>query len=283
MAPPSYNELGSQARALFSKHYHLGQIKLDVITKTPTGLEFTCAGLSNRETGRVLGHLESKHNVKEWGLTFKEKWTTDNQISTEITVADKMMEGLKLGAVGSFTPQAGKKRGTVSASMKGGYFNVGSEVELDQNGPLINATGVVGSRGFLVGAQCSFDPNQKKFTKTNVSLAYLAEDFQLHTNINQKTDFSGSVYQKVNDSLQSGVSFGWSSKSNETQLAVGCIYKIDDSSSWKAKISNNSQICLGFVHKLRPGILVALSSMVDAKNLNDGGHKLGLGIELNAS
>lgn len=50
---------------------------------------------------------------------------------------------------------------------------------------------------------------------------------------NQKTDFSGSVYQKVNDSLQSGVSFGWSSKSNETQLAVGCVYKIDDSSSWK--------------------------------------------------
>lgn len=125
-------------------HPDLGQIKLDVITKTPTGLEFTCAGLSNRETGRVLGHLESKHNVKEWGLTFKEKWTTDNQISTEITVADKMMEGLKLGAVGSFTPQAGKKRGTVSACMKGGYFNVGSEVELDQNGPLINATGVVG-------------------------------------------------------------------------------------------------------------------------------------------
>lgn len=57
----------------------------------------------------------------------------------------------------------------------------------------------------------------------------------------QRTDFTASVYQKVNESLQSGVTFGWSTASNETHLALGCMYKVDDSFSWKV-ISRSSLI-----------------------------------------
>lgn len=131
-------------RCTFSIFTDLGQIKLDVTTKTPTGVEFTCAGLHNQETGRILGHLESKHSIKEYGLSFTEKWTTDNQILSEITVTDKPIDGLKLGLVGAFSPQSAKKRGTLSASLKGGYFNAGTDVDVDQNGLLVNAAAVVG-------------------------------------------------------------------------------------------------------------------------------------------
>lgn len=67
----------------------------------------------------------------------------------------------------------------------------------------------------------------------------------------QKSDFTGSVYQKVNESLQSGVSFGWSVSNNETHLALGCIYKIDDSSSWKVNLESlTSYLTLSDWHAL---------------------------------
>lgn len=122
----------------------MGQVKLDVTSKTPTGLEFTCSGLHNKETGKILGHLESKHNIKEYGLAFKEKWTTDSQILSEITITDRPVEGLKLGLLGAFTPQTAKRHATLTASMKGGYFNAGTDINVDQKGLMVNAAAVLG-------------------------------------------------------------------------------------------------------------------------------------------
>lgn len=39
---------------------------------------------------------------------------------------------------------------------------------------------------------------------------------------------------------------------------------------------------LGFQTKLRPGVLLALSTLVDGKNFNAGGHKVGIALELEA-
>src|SRR5687768_3247628 len=106
MAPPTYNDLGKQARDLFSKNYRkkgffvkvkgsrrshvrkgggetssscreehnpsvitdtyfssedFGLVKLDVKTKTPTGVDFTVNCVSNNDTGRVNSALETKY------------------------------------------------------------------------------------------------------------------------------------------------------------------------------------------------------------------------------
>lgn len=50
----------------------------------------------------------------------------------------------------------------------------------------------------------------------------------------------------------------------------------------QAKVNNTSQIGLGITHRLRQGITLSLSTMIDGKNFNQGGHKLGLGFELEA-
>lgn len=39
---------------------------------------------------------------------------------------------------------------------------------------------------------------------------------------------------------------------------------------------------LGFQTKIRPGVLLALSTLVDGKNFNAGGHKVGIALELEA-
>lgn len=41
------------------------------------------------------------------GLTFTEKWNTDNVLNTEITIEDQLAKGLKLAFDTSFAPQTG--------------------------------------------------------------------------------------------------------------------------------------------------------------------------------
>lgn len=66
--PPFYNELGKSAKDLFNRGYNFDTVKLDVKTKTPTGVEFTCGGTSHIDSGKVLGTLETKYKFKEYGI-----------------------------------------------------------------------------------------------------------------------------------------------------------------------------------------------------------------------
>lgn len=70
MGPPLYGDLGKQARDIFSKGYHFDLIKLDIKTKTPTGVEFATGGTSQIESGKVFGTIESKYKFKDYGKAF---------------------------------------------------------------------------------------------------------------------------------------------------------------------------------------------------------------------
>lgn len=67
MAPPTYGDLGKSARDVFGKGYHFGVFKLDLKTKTPTGIEFNTGGSHSTDTGKVNGSLESKYKKPEYG------------------------------------------------------------------------------------------------------------------------------------------------------------------------------------------------------------------------
>ncbi len=55
MAPPSYADIGKQARDVFGKGYHFGLVKLDVKTKTTSGVEFNAGGTS--ADGKVMSSV----------------------------------------------------------------------------------------------------------------------------------------------------------------------------------------------------------------------------------
>ena len=134
MAPPAYNDLGSCARDLFNKGYHFGLMSLNLKTKTKNGVEFTSGGNATHETGKVTASLQSKYQVKQYGmwfplyyfqnhicfaffllkyyvflsslgLTFVEKWNTNNVLTTEISMQDYLVNGLKIAFDSSFAPQ----------------------------------------------------------------------------------------------------------------------------------------------------------------------------------
>merc|ERR1712059_57613 len=208
-----------------------GLLKLEVKTKTATGVAFTTGGSSNLESGKVTGSLETKYKVSDLGLTFTEKWNTDNTLNTNLEVADKLLPGLKVVLDTSFAPSTGSK---------------------------------------------------SAMTKSNFGLGYTAKDFVLHTSVANGSDFGGSVYQKVSPSLETGINLGWSSASSATSFGIGAKYVLEDGASVRAKINNKSEIGLGYQQKLRDGVTVTLSTLVNSANINAGGHKVGLALEMEA-
>lgn len=151
MAPPTYGDLGKSARDVFGKGYHFGVMKLDVKTKTNTGVEFNSGAVNNLDSGKVSGNIETKYKFKQHGVTFTEKWNTDNNLSMAVDVQDQLVKGLKLTFDSSFSPATGAKNGKIKAEFKHDSCSVNSDVDLNLGGPMVNASAVIGHNGWLAG------------------------------------------------------------------------------------------------------------------------------------
>ena len=128
----------------------------------------------------------------------------------------------------------------------------------------------------------TFDSAKSKLTRNNFSVGYKTGDFQLHTNVNDGSEFGGSIYQKVSDNLETAVNLAWTAGSNSTRFGIAAKYKLDSTASISAKVNNSSLVGVGYTQTLRPGVKLTLSALIDGKSINAGGHKLGLGLELEA-
>jgi hypothetical protein len=281
MAPPQYGDLGKTAKDLFNKGYNYGTVKLDVKTKTENGINFNLTGEHNTDVQKSLGTLEAKWGCPAHGLSFVEKWNTDNVLKSELSAED-VVKGLKVTLDSSYSPASGKKSAVLKTAYKHDKFLLNTDVDLDMNGPVVHKSLVFGHMGWLLGYQCSFDTAKSALTRNNFAVGYQAKDFTLHTNVNDGTEVGGSIFQKVNDQLGMGVSLSWSSVNNATRFALASKYQLDKYATVQAKVNNLSQIGLSYSQEMRPGVKLVLSSLVDGKNINGGGHKLGLGLELSA-
>ena len=47
----------------------------------------------------------------------------------------------------------------------------------------------------------------------------------------------------------------------------------------QAKVNHNGQIGLGYSQNLRDGVKLSLSSLIEARNISTGGHKIGLALD----
>ncbi len=146
-----------------------------------------------------------------------------------------------------------KKSAVLKTAYKHDKFLLNTDIDLDINGPVVHKSIVFGHLGWLLGYQCSFDTAKSALTRNNCAVGYQANDFTLHTNVNDGTDVGGSIYQKVNSQLGLGVSLSWSSVNNATRFALASKYQLDKYAFVQAKVNNLSQIGLSYTQELRPG------------------------------
>merc|ERR1711915_818280 len=136
--------------------------------------------------------------------------------------------------------------------------------------------------GFLFGYQMQYDTSKYKMTKNNFAVGFSGKDFTVHTFANDGADFGANVHQKLNKDLVGAVDLGWNINGNNTHFGLGCKYALDKNSSIRAKVNNKAMVGIGYQHKMRDGVTLTLSTLVDGKNLNSGGHKLGLALDFEA-
>ena len=77
-----------------------------------------------------------------------------------------------------------------------------------------------------------------------------------------------------------GISLAWPSD-KKALLGLAIKYKLDKNSTVQLKANNLGKINLAYSNQIRNGVKLALSTLLDASNLNGGHHKVGLGLELN--
>uniref|UniRef100_A0A2K5MGK6 Non-selective voltage-gated ion channel VDAC1 n=1 Tax=Cercocebus atys TaxID=9531 RepID=A0A2K5MGK6_CERAT len=260
--PHMYADLGKSARDVFTKGYGFGLIKLDLKTKSENGLEFTSSGSANTETTEVMGSLETKY-----------RWTdTDNILSTKITVEDQLPCGLKLTFDSSFSPITGEKNVKIKTGYKREHINLGWDMNFDIAGPSIQGALVLGYQSWLAAYQMNFE------TANNFAVGYKTDEFQLHTNVNDRTELGSSIYQKVSKKLETAVNLTWTAGNSNTPAK----YQIDPDTCLSAKVNNSSLTDLGYTQTLKQVIKLTLSALLDGKNVNAGDHKLGLRLEFQA-
>lgn len=278
--PPCYADLGKSSRDLFTKGFNYGFYKLEFKTKTSGGAEFNTASSSNHDSGKFFANLESKYKWKDYGLVLTEKWNTDNSLGTELTIEDQLLKGLKLSFDTTFAPHTGKKSGKIKTAYKREYINTNCDIDFDFAGPTIHGAAVLGYKGWLGGAQLVFDTSKSKLSQCNFAVGYSVNDVTLHTAVNDGTEFSGSIHQKVNDKLDLGINLSYATGSSVTRFGVAGKYCVDNDTTFRAKLSNTGQIGLSVQQKIRDGLTLTLSSLVEGKTFNQGGHKIGLGLEI---
>lgn len=281
--PVKYDDLGKQAKDLLNKNYHFGVLKVEGKSKSTTGLaDFTFDGVHNTDTGNVNGGLESKLYVKDYPVTVTEKWNTDNVITTTFSF-DSLLEGLKADFECTIAPTTGKRSAKIKTDYKHELLHGTLDVDVDFAGPVFHGSLVTGYKNLLLGGKASYDTGNSKLASSAMSLGFNMRDFKAHAGIVDFSKYFGSVSHAVADNLSVAAQLAWDQNGGGApSLTVGGHYNLDKDTFYKVKIDNELRLGMSYVTKLREGIQLTLSGLINAKALNGGGHKFGLSLNLEA-
>ncbi|XP_062142925.1 voltage-dependent anion-selective channel [Drosophila sulfurigaster albostrigata] len=288
MAPPIYCDLGMLARNLFKVGYHPGLWQLECKTLTSSGIEFFTSGFANQDASKVMGSLQSKYTIEDYGVTLTERWNTENLLYGQIMQREKLAEGLMLIAEASIQPSSGEKSAKLLADLGKEKFNILGKIGLNKGDPYIAGSLVLQHNEFLGGASVNYATSSENL-EWKLALGWTNEQSTLHAELVNAEGWLVSLFHKANDKFDVGVEVGKPMATTNEQgeqvpsdwnLGVGMIYRLEGDALIRAKINNKVELGLGYQQKLREGITVSISTILDCQNITDGSHKFGVGLSL---
>jgi len=280
--PPGYADIGKGAKDLFNKGFNYGGHKLEFKSQTANGSKFTTNLTNNVDSGKSDGFLETEYKVADRGLTFKEKWSTDNTLTTDLTVEDEFLKGLKIVFNSEFKPHTGYKHAKLKTGYKQEYINANCDIDLDFAGPVVHGAAVVGYKGWIAGYQMSFQTAKSKLTKNNFAIGNVGSDYALSATINDGSVITGSYSHKLSPVLEAAAQLSLTTGTNAVTVGLAGKYALDSDTIVRGKVNDKGQIGVSYQQDLRKGITLNLSALIEGQNFNAGGHKIGLGVDLAA-
>lgn len=280
--PPAFSDLNKGVKDLFSKNYNIGHAKIDVKTTTANGVEIRGVGQQEiaGDSPQAYGFLEHKFVQRDYGLTLVERWSTDNMVTMEASVEDKMLAGGKITFVAGLSAQTGKRNAGLNFKLRKPFFHLTTDVDLDFAGPIVRSSAVTSYNGIRLGGSMVFDSAKSAITRYNVALGMGASRYTLHAGTTHFKDFEMGVWNRVDPQLEIGFQSNFSTQGGNTLLGLAAKYDLDPTASIKAKVDTVGQLGLSYTQELRKGISLTLSSLINGQNLSGGGHRYGFGLEV---
>jgi len=279
-APAKYADLGKEARDLINKNFHIGAFKLEVNTSSDSGVKFKTEGAHNTDTGAVAASIETKFTLAPYGIANTLKWHTDNVISNTVGVENKLLDGLKIDLDSSMAVNTGKTALKLKTAYKAAdMFHGTLDVDLAA-APTAHLSGVLAYQGLHAGYQASYDSGSSKLLANNVSLTYKQGDLVLHGGVLNANKYVGSIHHQVDKDISAAASVEYSAGS--TAITLGGKYALDEHTAMKVKVDNQLRLGVAYVQTVKPGVTLTGSGLINAKALDQGGHKIGLMLNFDA-
>jgi hypothetical protein len=277
MAPPKFADLGKLTSDLLGDDYGFGASKLTLKSRARNGVNFKVDGTKSNKSNTLDASVETKFSTKN-GVAIKEKWKSSNQVTTEVSVSNKLVAGSKIiGEIG-FSPSSGIK----SVKCTGEYGCDKFFGDITATSKTASASGVFSYGKYLVGGELGYDVAGSAISGTKFGLGFRDTDVAIDsivTNTPSGAEVAGSIFHKPSAAIEAGVSFSWS-RSADTGFEVGGKYRLDNDSFCKAKINRNCVIGLSYTQKLRPGVSATFAAKVNAAQMNSSDHQLGFSLTL---
>lgn len=277
--PPVFGDLGKNARDLFDKNFDYPKFKLSLKTKTESGVEFETNGSHDLDKSRTQGSLKTKLKFADQGVVVSESWNTNAELDTELTYEPSRIQGLKLTLQSAFLAASGHKTGKLKASYRREYFSGEGDVDMQVAGPVVKASGVLMYKGWYAGYLLGYNTATAKLANNDVALGFQGNDFTVHSSLADVQDLHTSVHHKVNSKTEVGLTTAYNLQTSNVSLGLASKYTLDDGAVLKAKVNNLGQVGVSYSQNVRDGVKLTLSSLIDGRNINAGGHKLGVALD----
>nr|CAB3464609.1 unnamed protein product [Digitaria exilis] len=259
--PGLYSEIGKKARGMNGAP--LASREAGAITAAST-----------RKNEAIFSEIQSQ--LKRDNVTVDVKATSDSSVTTTFTIHDLGTPGLKAIVCIPFPYQKSAK---AELQYLHHHAGVAASVGLNAN-PVVNLSGVFGTKTVAVGADASFDTSSGDLTKYNAGLSYSTHDFVAAATLNNKGDsLAASYYHLVNPTTAVGGELTHSFSSNENTLTFATQHALDPLTTVKARFNNYGMASALIQHEWRPKSLVTISTEVDTKAIEKSS-KVGLSLVL---
>ncbi|XP_051208254.1 mitochondrial outer membrane protein porin 2 [Lolium perenne] len=273
VGPGLYTEIGKKARDLLYKDYHTDQ-KFTLTTTAANGAAITVAGTKKNEV--VFSEIQSQLKGKKY--TVDVKATSDSKVITTVTINELYTPGLK-GIISVPTPYQKSSTGKVELQYLHPHAGINASVGLNAN-PLVNFSGVFGTKAVALGVDAAFDTASGDFTKYNAGLSHTNQDLTTSLNLNNKGDtLAASYYHQVHGTTAVGAEIAHTFSSNENTLTIGSQHELDPLTTVKARFNNFGIASALLQHAWRPKSLVTFSTEIDTKAIEKS-PKFGLALSL---
>ncbi|XP_074563982.1 mitochondrial outer membrane protein porin 1-like [Curcuma longa] len=275
MGPGLYLEIGKKARDLLYKDYQTDQ-KFTVTTCTSNGVAITASG--TRKNDLLLGEIHSQ--IKNKNIIFDVKTNSNSNVTTTITVDEIATPGLK--TIFSFV-LPDQRSGKFEVQYLHDYAGVNASIGLTAN-PVVNLSGVIGSKTFALGSDVAFDTATGNFTKCNAGLSITNQDLIAALNLNNKGDSLSASYYHIIKPLTNtavGGELTHNFSSNENTLTFGTQHALDPMTTVKARFNNYGMASALIQHEWKPKSFLTISGEVDSKAIEKSS-KVGLSLVLKA-